>query len=155
MAETLQGTAALQKRLKAVQQSPRPILAQLQIEAVAEAKRLVPRKTGFLGRSIKRGALVPPVYAIVQATAPYAGYVELGTKPHIIQPRNAKVLAWPASQGGRRLSGSARSGAAMRFARHVHHPGTKPQPFLVPGAIKALESHGWRNIIVTQWNKAA
>ena len=64
------------------------------------------------------------------------------------------MLAWPASAGGRRLSGRARTGAAMRFARKVNHPGTKAQPFLVPGAVAALRAVGIESII-RGWNEAA
>lgn len=152
---TIKGIPALNKRLNAVQKAPMPILQRLQIDAVAEAKKLVPRQTGYLGHSIQKGELHAPHYAIVKATAGYAAYVELGTRAHEIKPRNRKVLAWPASPGGRRLSGSPRRGAEMRFARRVQHPGTKPKPFLLPGARKALEAQGWTNIVVRQWNDAA
>lgn len=49
----------------------------------------------------------------------YAIFVEKGTGPHIIRPKNARVLAW-----------NDKSGA--HFARRVNHPGTKAQPFLTP-----------------------
>lgn len=51
---------------------------------------------------------------IITNTEPYAGYVDQGTRPHLIVPRNAKALAF-------------RIGNRMVFARSVHHPGTKPQ----------------------------
>ena len=50
------------------------------------------------------------------ASVPYAGYVLNGTGPHEIRPRRARVLAF--QQGGQ-----------QRFARVVHHPGTRPNPF--------------------------
>jgi hypothetical protein len=43
----------------------------------------------------------------------------------------------------------------MTFARKVNHPGTKPQPFLLPGAKAALARGGFRDIIVKEWNAAA
>lgn len=154
----IDGLPALNKRLKAISES-RGLLKMIQLDAVGEAKRLVPRKTGFLGRSIRPGSLTDD-FAIVKATAPYAAFVEFDTKPHIIKPRNKRVLAWAANGSGRRLSGRARTATrrgangGMRFARVVHHPGTKAQPYLVPGAKAALGRVGVRRIIES-WNRAA
>lgn len=63
---------------------------------------------------------------IVQFTTgvPYATYVMRGTRPHTIAPRNAKALYWSDSGGS-------------HFARLVHHPGTKPNPF-VEKAVRPL-----------------
>lgn len=155
---TLDGLPALNRRLEAIKDN-RSLLKSIQIEAVREAKRAVPRKTGNLGRSISPGSIAPS-FAIVQATAPYAGFVELGTKPHTIRPRTKRALAWAASGSGRRLSGrptaSARRGGSggLRFAKVVKHPGTKAQPFLVPAARIALRSAGLGNFI-ERWNRAA
>lgn len=153
MSLTVTGIAALQRRLKAMDKvSGRPLLQKIQLDATANAKHLVRRKTGNLGRTISRGGLTD-TYTIVKATAGYAAYVELGTKPHVIRPRNRKVLAWPA--GGARLSGSARRGGKMAFARVVHHPGTKPYPFLVPGAQKAVKDNLGADVFVRAWDSAA
>lgn len=154
----LLGLAALNRRLKAIQDN-RDLLREIQIRVVAEAKHLVPRRTGNLGRTIHPGSLTN-VFAIVEATAPYAAYVELGTKAHVIKPRNKRVLAWPATAAGARLSGRARAGTrrggsgGLRFARLVHHPGTKPQPYLVPAARLALKKAGVSQVI-ERWNRAA
>ena len=62
------------------------------------------------------------------------GYVDLGTRPHIILPKRARVLAF---QGGYRAktspgvlgsSGGGKFGATI-FARAVRHPGTKARGF--------------------------
>lgn len=148
---SLEGLDKLNRRLNAISKG-HELLRGIQISAVKEAKALVPRKTGYLARSIGPGALTS-FFAIVHANAGYAAFVELGTRPHVIRPRRKKVLAWPA--GNARLSGRARSGGAMVFARKVNHPGTKAQPFLVPGARKALEGAGFKNIVVREWNEAA
>ena len=47
----------------------------------------------------------------------YGLYVEFGTPPHIIRPKNKKSLKW--TVGGKDV-----------FAKIVHHPGTRPQPFI-------------------------
>lgn len=51
----------------------------------------------------------------------YADYIESGTPPHIIKPKNKKALAWP---GG------------AHPVKEVKHPGTKASPFMEPAAIK-------------------
>ncbi len=150
---TLEGLPQLNRRLKAIGMTS-GILGAIQHQAVREAKTLVPRKTGYLARSIGPGSLTRS-FAIVHAHAGYAAYVELGTKGGtIIRPRRKRMLAWPAA-GSARLSGRARSGGAMIFARKVKRGATKAQPFLVPGAKRALEGAGFRNIITRQWNEAA
>lgn len=147
---SLQGKTALERRLRAIGDTS-AFLHVLQLAAVAEAKHLVPRKTGALGRSIVPGA-VSADSAKVEARQNYAGYVEHGTKPHVIRPKNRKALAWG---GERRLSGRLRAGAsATHFAKKVNHPGTKPKPYLIPGAKKAVATHGVE-VIVKEWNDAA
>lgn len=67
-----------------------------------------PVKTGFLRDSIimrKNSGWVE-----VGPTARYAPYVEFGTRPHVIEPVHANVLAFEI--GGRTV-----------FAKRVHHPG--------------------------------
>jgi hypothetical protein len=155
---SLKGKVQLQRRLKAIGET-RDLMAQLQLETIAEAKRLVPRKTGHLGRSILPGH-VDDDSAVIEARTPYAAAVEFGTKRHVIVPKRASVLAWPASEGGRRLSGRARTKGGKPvgptvFAMKVNHPGTKAQPYLIPAVKKAFERHGLRNLIVRRWNDAA
>ena len=120
---------------------------------VAEAKILVPRKTGHLGRSIMPGPVGTDT-AYVFARTNYAAYVEFGTRPHTIVPRNKKALRFAASKADARLSGSVRRGGNAVFAKKVRHPGTKPHPFLRPGAEAAIRKVGVGEI-VDSWNKAA
>lgn len=60
----------------------------------------------------------------------HAEFVFKGTKPHIITPKNAKVLYFPTSAG------------EWVFAKKVNHPGTKPND--VPGRVKKRvdKAHG-------------
>jgi hypothetical protein len=153
---SLRGKRELQARLKAIGQT-RGLMAQLQLETIAEAKRLVPRKTGHLGRSIQPGR-VDDDSAVIEARTTYAAAVEFGTKRHVIVPKRASVLAWPAAEG-RRLSGRARTKGGKPtgptiFAMKVNHPGTKAQPYLIPAVKKAFERHGLRNLIIKRWNDA-
>lgn len=59
------------------------------------------------------------------SSAPYAAYVENGTVPHRIEPRQALALHW-------------QSNGQDVFARYVNHPGTKANPF-VKRAIEATK----------------
>jgi phage gpG-like protein len=129
------------------------LMKSLQATTIREAqKNFAPhRKTGHLQRATVRGPLTK-TSAVVRVNVPYAAPMEFGSKPHIIKPRNGKVLAWG---GERRLSGRLRSGSKpTNFAAFVHHPGNKPYPFLRPGAETALREHGIEPIIKA-WNGAA
>jgi hypothetical protein len=150
----IQGTAQLIRRIHAVGTLSGPHTLKLwQVRTVELAKRNIQphRVTGNLGRTIRPGAITPS-NAKVEAGADYASYVEFGTRPHIIVPRYAKVLAWG---GSRRQTGSLRSGSeATMFAMRVHHPGTRPIPFLAPAADQAVKEIGVQ-VIETAWNEAA
>ena len=47
----------------------------------------------------------------------YAIYVEKGTKPHIIKPKNKKMLYWK---------------CASHPVKLVNHPGSQAKPYLIP-----------------------
>lgn len=66
-----------------------------------------------------------------RAYTPYAKYVIHGTRPHIIEAKAARYLRWWDSGGG------------VHFAKRVHHPGNKPNPFPqeVLDAVKAEVMH--------------
>jgi hypothetical protein len=55
--------------------------------------------------------------AIVYANAKQAIFIERGTKPHEIRPKNRKALRIPQAGGG------------YLFAKLVKHPGTEAKPF--------------------------
>lgn len=112
-----------------------------------EAVARTPNPTGFMRRSW--AAKPGPSGVALGNTAAYAGFVEDGTKPHVIAPRNGKVLCW--RTGGRGpvsaynakvVRSGGQAGALHRgnfaFARVVHHPGTKAQR-IVPRMLKAVQ----------------
>lgn len=156
---SVEGLAALYRRLNAVADTGlrRDLLGKVALRAVDEAKTLVPRKTGNLGRSIRLGRVSDDSAEVLAGGiggVGYARYVEFGTRAHVIRPRNRRVLRW--SRGGRRLTGTARSGTSdFIYARQVNHPGTRAQPYLRPGVEKALAEAGFREPIVKAWNDAA
>ena len=62
-----------------------------------------------------RGRMTGRFVGVVQSFANYSNVVLEGSRPHLIQVRNARVLA------------NKRTG--QFFGKVVHHPGTKPNPF--------------------------
>jgi len=163
MGEMIQGYASLQRRIAAIKGPVlgRDIMRTLAMATVNEAKTLERphRKTGNLGRSIHEAEITDTTARVV-ASANYARWLEEGTRPHEITPNAKKALRWAASGAGRRLSGTptkaAQAGGSggLVFATKVHHPGTKPYPYMVPGAEKAIQSAGLTDRIVAAWNKA-
>lgn len=150
----IQGLDALRRRFAAITDGHQ-LLGTLGLLAVQYAKELVPRKTSHLGQTIRLGTVTDTDAQVIAGGEQGVGYaraVEFGTRPHIIRPRNRKVLAWG---GDRRLSGNLRSGAkATNFATIVHHPGTRAKPYLRPGAERAVRDSG-ANAIIKAWNEAA
>lgn len=156
MTVQVKGKQELGARLKSMKYLPEKVLTAWQMRTVELAKRKVARKTRILMNSIHKGTRTK-TFAQVEASASYAAYVEFGTKPHIIKPKYAKVLAWN-NQGsvGNRQTGSVRSGAKPNvFARQVHHPGTKAQPFLLPSAKAAQDEVKLTQSVVDLWNGGA
>ena len=160
MASTFKGGDKLSKRLHAIN-DPSRLLRKWQLDTAAEARRLAPQKTRNLTRSIAPGEFTGSA-AFVRARAAYAAYVEKGTRPHVILPRKKPFLAWPAPGVSVTLAGRVRTGEVRRlghgayiFAMKVNHPGTKPRPFLEPGARKAAEKGGLKDVAIQLWNGAA
>ena len=153
MSAEIRGIPQLRARIEAITPN-RELLRTIALSAVREQKLLAPRKTGNLGRSIHIGA-VTPQRAETVASASYAAFVERGTQPHTIVPRNRKALRWAASSADARLTGTPRTGGRVRFARRVQHPGTKAQPFMVPGARRAVEAAGLKATVIAAWDSAA
>lgn len=147
------GLDDLHARLVALQHMRKNLMGTLGTAAVREQKLLVPRKTGNLGRSIHLGA-VTETTADTVASASYAADVEFGTRPHVIVPRNKKVLRFPAAGSSKTLSGRLRGGS-YAFAKKVNHPGTRPQPYMVPGAQRAMQRAKIKDVVITTWNSGA
>lgn len=101
-------------------------------ETTAKTSRLYKSHTYKLRESIKGEVFggfggvtgAGAVGGRVTASAPYAAFVESGTKAHDIFPRRKTVLRFV--QNG-----------AVRFARHVRHPGTAPRPFMAEAKARA------------------
>lgn len=153
----VKGDKALIRRIEAIAgpKTAPTMLRNWQTRTVLYAKVNAPKRSGHLKQSIHAG-MRTATKAQVEASAPYAGYVEGGTKPHLILPVKGRFLAWNNTPGATRLTGTLRSGVRPNiFARQVHHPGTKPHPFLMPAAERALAELGLADTIVKAWNDAA
>ena len=110
----------------------------------------VPYRTGFLLASFR--FQTGQLYARWFPTAKYAAFVEYGTRPHVIAPKNGRVLAWQSggSAGAYTTSASGRSyyksgsSGGMVFAAYVNHPGTQPNPYMQKIVDKATpEVNDW------------
>jgi len=77
----------------------------------------MPVKTGWLVNSITKQVRGRAEGVKVTVTAPYAMYVDQGTRPHMIFPRYAKALKFEV--GGQTI-----------FSKYVSHPGTAGYHFI-------------------------
>jgi hypothetical protein len=97
------------------------------------AKILAPVDTGRLRASGKikySGLFSFRPKATVVFDVEYAAMVNDGTRPHIIRPKNASVLRFTV-------------GGQVVYARVVHHPGTRPNPFLDRALREVVGGRGW------------
>lgn len=117
-----------QSQMRAVltgpQSEPVRLVQKAQRQVLNQAKVNSPVDTGQLRASHKAEPVTVSgmtVRASISATGAagqeYALAVHEGTGPHIIRPRRKKVLSWKGPEG-------------RVFAKQVHHPGTKPRPWL-------------------------
>jgi HK97 gp10 family phage protein len=114
---------APQEMVKDIQEAVRDAGTVIYAQEVKEA----PSATSNLRGSIQMD--LHPMSAEIYPTAKYAPYVNFGTKPHVIEPKNGKVLAF-------------KSGGKLIFARKVNHPGTKANPFMERTVEKVTERVG-------------
>jgi len=68
-------------------------------------------RTGALSRSFAREKKGTAFY-VVASSSPVAAFLDKGTRAHTIEAKNAKALRF-------------RANGSIRFAKRVHHPGTK------------------------------
>lgn len=120
-------------------------------EGAQEAKRVHSYKdrTGKLSKSIRGGLTRVDSFGAegaIVASAKYASFVENGTKPHEIRPKFSGIGAPRPGQSRRGPKDIGTHRIALRwygadggvhFARIVHHPGTRPYPFMGPAYLKA------------------
>jgi hypothetical protein len=113
-----------QARLEQAQFEKERTMRAIVLLVEGEVKRVTPVRTGTLRRSITSRVEDGGNRGRIGTNLSYARAVHEGTKPHTIVPRNAAVLRF-------------QIGGETIFARHVRHPGTRGQPFLVEGLRRA------------------
>lgn len=122
---------ALNRTAKESQTTTQQVLIQASNHILAEMEARVPVRSGRLRTSL--GVRVEPDRVIIgpdAQVAPYGGFVEFGTRPHVIRPkRSGGVLVF--TVGGTKV-----------FARKVQHPGTKAQPYVRPAFQAWVDSLG-------------
>ncbi len=114
----IQGLSQLTARFAEAPAIVAPILqralsASQAILAKHTTKETVPWRTGFLTQTFKAELTAGMLRWF--PTASYAPFVEFGTKPHMIVPKDKQALYWP---------------GAAHPVRSVNHPGTKPNQFM-------------------------
>ena len=96
------------------------IAEEIASETETEMKRRAPvGKTRELVENIRKVQLGPATWAVAPMGVPHLPYVVYGTRPHMIYPRAAQALRWIDEES-----------SEARFAKYVHHPGTRPNPFI-------------------------
>lgn len=102
----------------------------IQRQVVFLAKRYVGKQTHRLEQSI-RGRVMRSgdggILIEVTAHDNKALMHHMGTRPHLITPRTGRAVRF-------------NSRGRMVYARVVHHPGTRPNPFLVKALREAIRS---------------
>lgn len=111
---------ALRESGRMADSTTQDVLVQAANYILSEMEARVPVDTGNLRESL--GIKVEMDRVIIgpdPTKAPYAIYVEMGTKPHEIRAKNGGALAF--QMNGHTV-----------IVRKVNHPGTKAQPFIEP-----------------------
>ncbi len=106
------------------------ILARIALQLRAELKKAAPKRDGRLADSID---VIPTAKGLRIIMVDYGRYVEFGTPPHVIKPKNKKALAFKGE-------GNQKGKKGMVIVKSVKHPGTRPNPFI-------------RHVINTKLNK--
>jgi hypothetical protein len=98
-----------------------------------EARTRAPHRTGTLQRSILPE--FSSLHGEVKVNEKYGLYIEQGTGPFEIRPKNKKALMWP---------------GALHPVKVVHHPGIKARPFFQPAIEASKEFIESQFIVVYQ-----
>ena len=114
----IEGMEKLLKALNSLSKLHAAISRRLADTIRSNAERLAPARTGRLRRSI-RVAEGAGGYMVLMGgrEAPYAPFVEYGSRPHIIRARRAMALRFEVR-------------GEIVYAKYVRHPGTRAQRIL-------------------------
>ncbi|NJA04164.1 HK97 gp10 family phage protein [Methylococcaceae bacterium WWC4] len=67
--------------------------------------------------------------AVIYASAEYAGWVEEGTEPHVIRPKDGRKGLKIPTGGNASPVGPQLAGGGYVIVKQVNHPGSRPFPF--------------------------
>lgn len=137
---TLRGKREYIRRLKAIEQSAKPIGRRWAEADVREMRSHVPVVTGRLRRSFRVGVTTNRRATVLGHHTAYL--IDAGARPHTIRARGAGPMIFRA--GGRTI-----------FARQVHHRGFRGTHFRGRAAREALRKGNLVGVMVDQWNGAA
>lgn len=130
------GADALRRRLNALYGVPDQVESAW-AEATAPILRgYIPRRTGATAASVRptdRGVVGSPV----------VDFLDVGTRAHDIEPRNASVLKFQPRGGGQAI-----------FRPRAHKPQTRGQHFKEPAMRQGFEEASG-GVIIKTWNGAA
>jgi len=123
--------AALMKQLEPAEWRRRASASVLESTLYLEREiaRRMRKRTGAAAASVL-GRRISALVGHVVSSLGYVSILEGGSRPHVIRPRRAKVLAFAGANG-------------RVFARSVNHPGTKGYHAFRDGAassVRAIES---------------
>lgn len=136
---TLKGGPELRARIKALKLTFKDVGKRWGDNAAHRMRPQVPVRTGRLRRSFR----VRASQRRAQVRAHFTAYfIDAGTKPHVVQPRKAQMLAW-------------RNGGQTIFAKKTKHPGMRARPFRAEAARRALSETAGAEQFVKTWNEAA
>ena len=114
------GLTDLVKDVKRAGGDAKPLVKAALFNSSREIQRNVrsraPHRTGTLQRSVLQTIEYPT--ATVTVDEKYGEYIEKGTRPHLITPKNKQALFWK---------------GALNPYKSVKHPGTRANPFFKPG----------------------
>jgi len=102
------------QKMNEIQQAVERAIPRIAIRIQNELVIAAPVDTGRLRNSIR---VTSEGNVITISIVDYAYFVEFGTPPHIIKPKDKKALKFKAGNG-------------QVFAKVVKHPGTRPNPFI-------------------------
>jgi len=138
----LHGSRELKRRLKAIRTVFKPVGKSWAEETASLARSRVKVRTGRTKRTIRvKNASMKK--AAVEAREG-ARFLEAGAKPHEMKARKMQAMT----------IGSGAAGLP-RFAKKVHHPGARKQPFMHESARDALQRTPMAEELIELWNKAA
>lgn len=157
---SLQGAAALRRRLQALASVPKEthrssLPARWQEGTVKAAKSRIPVRTGQTRASIRPGSTRKGAATVVGKYT--VNFIDAGSKAHV-EPRQAGLTK--SGRISRRKLGSGKVlkfevGGQSVFRRKVNKPSVRARPFKDWAKHKGLESVNWLTMIYGLWNRAA